>query len=180
MQVTNIYAEGIPKHNLYCLPFINLQIRFLRGAQTTPVRRTGQLNLILKFYSNFYVILCINRKIGTYFPEYFCSLFFLNIFPPITWVFNTLQGRLSFFQGVLSPQLRFFCGMGAGVCEAIAAVTPMETIKVKFIHDQTSPNPRFRGFFHGVREIVRTQGTYYLENRVVSFASNISIFNRIF
>ncbi|XP_014162662.1 tricarboxylate transport protein, mitochondrial [Geospiza fortis] len=29
---------------------------------------------------------------------------------------------------------------------------------VKFIHDQTSPNPKYRGFFHGVREIVREQG----------------------
>ncbi|XP_037588261.1 tricarboxylate transport protein, mitochondrial-like [Cebus imitator] len=30
--------------------------------------------------------------------------------------------------------------------------------KVKFIHDQTSPNPKYRGFFHGVREIVWEQG----------------------
>ncbi|KAB0389828.1 hypothetical protein E2I00_012812, partial [Balaenoptera physalus] len=29
---------------------------------------------------------------------------------------------------------------------------------VKFIHDQTSPSPKYRGFFHGVREIVREQG----------------------
>jgi len=30
------------------------------------------------------------------------------------------------------------CGLGAGVCEAIFAVTPMETVKVKFINDQVS------------------------------------------
>ncbi len=47
---------------------------------------------------------------------------------------------------------------GAGVCEAIFAVTPMETIKVKFIHDRQLPNPRFKGFMHGVRTIVREQG----------------------
>ncbi|XP_024908469.1 tricarboxylate transport protein, mitochondrial-like, partial [Cynoglossus semilaevis] len=29
---------------------------------------------------------------------------------------------------------------------------------VKFIHDQTSANPKYRGFFHGVGEIVRQQG----------------------
>lgn len=29
---------------------------------------------------------------------------------------------------------------------------------MKFIHDQTSANPKYRGFFHGVREIIRTQG----------------------
>ena len=50
------------------------------------------------------------------------------------------------------------CGLGAGVCEAIFAVTPMETVKVKFINDQNSPKPKFKGFFHGVREIVREQG----------------------
>ncbi|CAO2631115.1 Tricarboxylate transport protein, mitochondrial [Lemmus lemmus] len=54
------------------------------------------------------------------------------------------------------------CGMlrvgstaGEGCC---VVVCPMETVKVKFIHDQTSPNPKYRGFFHGVREIVREQG----------------------
>ena len=34
----------------------------------------------------------------------------------------------------------------------------METVKVKFINDQASPNPKFRGFFHGVRTIIRTEG----------------------
>jgi len=52
----------------------------------------------------------------------------------------------------------FFCGMGAGVAEAIFAVCPMETIKVKFIHDQTSSNPKYRGFSHGVVQIVKEQG----------------------
>ena len=47
---------------------------------------------------------------------------------------------------------------GAGISEAILTVTPQETIKVKFIHDQTLPNPKYRGFFQGVREIVREQG----------------------
>lgn len=30
--------------------------------------------------------------------------------------------------------------------------------QVKFIHDQTSANPKYRGFFHGVSEIIRAQG----------------------
>ena len=47
---------------------------------------------------------------------------------------------------------------GAGVFEAIFAVTPMETVKVKFINDQTSANPHYKGFSHGVRCIVREQG----------------------
>ncbi|VDI67287.1 tricarboxylate transport protein B, mitochondrial-like [Mytilus galloprovincialis] len=60
--------------------------------------------------------------------------------------------------GVLTPDKRLLCGLGAGVSEAIFAVTPMETLKVKFINDQTSKNPKFKGFFHGVREIIKTQG----------------------
>lgn len=60
--------------------------------------------------------------------------------------------------GTLSPHKRFLCGLGAGISEAVLIVTPMETIKVKFIHDQTLAQPRFRGFFHGIREIVREQG----------------------
>lgn len=42
--------------------------------------------------------------------------------------------------------------------EAIFAVTPMETVKVKFINDQRSANPKFKGFFHGVGQIVKAEG----------------------
>jgi solute carrier family 25 citrate transporter 1 len=34
----------------------------------------------------------------------------------------------------------------------------METVKVKFIHDQNSTKPKYNGFSHGVREIIREQG----------------------
>lgn len=62
-------------------------------------------------------------------------------------------------KGNLSPQMRVLCGLGAGVCEAIFAVTPMETVKVKFINDQRSGNPKFKGFFHGVSCIIKEQGS---------------------
>lgn len=58
----------------------------------------------------------------------------------------------------LSNSGKLLCGLGAGVCEAILAVTPMETVKVKFINDQRSANPQFRGFFHGVSTIVKQEG----------------------
>ena len=61
-------------------------------------------------------------------------------------------------KGNLSPVDRMLCGLGAGVCEAILAVTPMETVKVKFINDQRSATPKYRGFFHGVRSIIAEQG----------------------
>ena len=83
------------------------------------------------------------------------------------------QGRLDSTRGLL-------CGLGAGVAEAMVVVCPMETIKVKFIHDQTSASPKYRGFFHGVREIVREQGlkgTYQgLTATMLKQGSNQSLF----
>lgn len=61
--------------------------------------------------------------------------------------------------GQLTASGKLIAGLGAGVCEALFAVVPMETIKVKFIHDRRSANPKYRGFFHGVSTIFRQEGT---------------------
>jgi len=61
-------------------------------------------------------------------------------------------------KGNLSPGSRLLCGLGAGISEAILAVTPMETLKVKFIADQRSANPQYKGFAQGVRAIVAQEG----------------------
>ena len=53
------------------------------------------------------------------------------------------------------------CGLGTGAFEAVAVVTPMETLKVKLIHDQLSRSKaerHYRGFFHGVYTIVQQNG----------------------
>lgn len=60
--------------------------------------------------------------------------------------------------GNLSGSGKLLAGLGAGVLEAIFAVTPMETVKVKFINDQRSANPKFKGFSHGVGCIVKQEG----------------------
>lgn len=60
--------------------------------------------------------------------------------------------------GQLTAGGKLLAGLGAGICEAVLAVTPMETVKVKFINDQRSANPQFKGFFHGVRTIVAQEG----------------------
>ncbi|XP_045770224.1 putative tricarboxylate transport protein, mitochondrial [Maniola jurtina] len=60
--------------------------------------------------------------------------------------------------GTLTTTGKLACGLAAGVAEAVFAVTPMETVKVKFINDMRMEKPRFRGFFHGVRTIVREEG----------------------
>jgi len=75
--------------------------------------------------------------------------------------FEELKKRSLDSKGNLGPSQRLLCGLGAGVAEAIFAVTPMETVKVKFINDQRSANPRFKGFFHGVREIIRSEGIFF-------------------
>ncbi|CAJ0581116.1 unnamed protein product, partial [Mesorhabditis spiculigera] len=72
--------------------------------------------------------------------------------------FEFLKGKAADERGNLTPMTRLLCGLGAGVSEAILAVTPMETIKVKLIHDQTLEKPRYRGFVHGVSTIIKTDG----------------------
>ncbi|XP_051965182.1 tricarboxylate transport protein B, mitochondrial-like [Xyrauchen texanus] len=73
-------------------------------------------------------------------------------------VFEILSNHMKDESGKLDSTRGLVCGLGAGVMEAVLIVCPMETVKVKFIHDQSSANPKYQGFFHGVREIVRTQG----------------------
>lgn len=72
--------------------------------------------------------------------------------------FEKMKSTLKDDNGKLSQGRLFTAGLFAGATEAIFAVTPMETIKVKFVNDQQLGNPKYRGFFHGVREIVRTEG----------------------
>ncbi|EDW97701.1 putative tricarboxylate transport protein, mitochondrial [Drosophila yakuba] len=72
--------------------------------------------------------------------------------------FEFLRSKAADSRGHLSNSGKMLCGLGAGVCEAIVAVTPMETIKVKFINDRRSANPKFKGFIHGVGQIIKAEG----------------------
>lgn len=89
--------------------------------------------------------------------------------------FESVKKRLVDADGKLNPQRRLLAGLCAGVCEAIFAVTPMETVKVKFINDQRSANPRFRGFFHGVSMIVKEHGEYFSYNAPLKINLNLQI-----
>lgn len=87
-------------------------------------------------------------------------LFYMSI-PKVAvrfFAFEESKKLLSGNDGKLSTGRRFLAGLSAGVCEAIFAVTPMETIKVKFIHDQRQEKPKYKGFIHGVSSIVKEQG----------------------
>ncbi|KAM8897690.1 tricarboxylate transport protein A, mitochondrial [Spinachia spinachia] len=72
--------------------------------------------------------------------------------------FEMLSNPMRDATGRLDNTSSLLCGLGAGIAEAIVVVCPMETLKVKMIHDQCSLRPRYRGFFHGVSEIIREQG----------------------
>lgn len=72
--------------------------------------------------------------------------------------FEELKKRSLDERGNLSPVNRMLCGAGAGITEAIFAVTPMETVKVKFINDRASQKPRFKGFLHGMKCIHADSG----------------------
>ncbi|KAH9403408.1 hypothetical protein TYRP_015297 [Tyrophagus putrescentiae] len=58
----------------------------------------------------------------------------------------------------LTSGQKLLCGMGAGVIEALVAVIPIESTKVKFINDRLSETPKYRGLVSGVKEIVRERG----------------------
>ncbi|TRY53995.1 hypothetical protein DNTS_015550 [Danionella cerebrum] len=53
-----------------------------------------------------------------------------------------VSNRMRDESGKLDSTRGLICGLGAGVAEAVVVVCPMETVKVKFIHDQTSANPK--------------------------------------
>lgn len=72
--------------------------------------------------------------------------------------FETVKQMLVDSEGKLSKKMSFLAGLCAGASEAIFVVTPMETIKVKFINDQRSTNPKYKGFFHGVTMITKEYG----------------------
>ncbi|KAG6908797.1 hypothetical protein DXG01_003244 [Tephrocybe rancida] len=61
-------------------------------------------------------------------------------------------------QGKVSAPRSLVAGLGAGMTEAIFAVTPTETIKTKLIDDAKRPNPQYRGLIHGTRTIIRQEG----------------------
>ncbi|KAI6118455.1 mitochondrial tricarboxylate transporter [Pisolithus sp. B1] len=61
-------------------------------------------------------------------------------------------------QGKVSPPRSLLAGLGAGMVEAVVAVTPSETIKTKLIDDANRPNPQYRGLVHGTISIVKQEG----------------------
>jgi len=68
-----------------------------------------------------------------------------------------LDDKVTFSRYIVTAMLGG--GIG-GACEAVVAVTPMETIKTKLIHDSHAPieQRKYKGVIHGVTTIVRAEG----------------------
>ncbi|CAE7195956.1 unnamed protein product [Rhizoctonia solani] len=72
--------------------------------------------------------------------------------------YDRFKRALADQNGKVSAPRSLVAGLGAGMMEAIFAVTPSETIKTKLIDDSKLPQPRFRGLIHGTGIIVREEG----------------------
>ncbi|KAJ3507623.1 hypothetical protein NLJ89_g6198 [Agrocybe chaxingu] len=71
--------------------------------------------------------------------------------------YDFLKHKLADKEGKVTPARSLIAGLGAGMMEAIFAVTPSETIK-HLIDDAKRPNPQYRGLIHGTASIVRQEG----------------------
>merc|ERR1712050_782902 len=60
--------------------------------------------------------------------------------------------------GKLSPANNVICGLGAGICEAVCAVTPVETVKTRVTDDQRKGTGKYRGSSDAIIKIMKSEG----------------------
>jgi len=60
--------------------------------------------------------------------------------------------------GKISPVANAVSGMGAGICEAVFAVTPVETIKTRVTDDQRRGTNKYTGSTDAIIKIVKSEG----------------------
>ncbi|ODN73968.1 hypothetical protein, variant [Cryptococcus amylolentus CBS 6039] len=72
--------------------------------------------------------------------------------------YDQFKSLLKDDEGKLTAPRSMLAGLGAGMSEAVIAVTPSETIKTKMIEDSKLAQPRYRGLVHGVQTIIKEEG----------------------
>ncbi|KZT54735.1 citrate transporter [Calocera cornea HHB12733] len=73
--------------------------------------------------------------------------------------YDYFKGMLADKDGKVSPPRSLVAGLGAGMMEAIIAVTPTETIKTKLIDDSRRAEPKYpKGVIPGTAAIIREEG----------------------
>merc|ERR1712019_305766 len=60
--------------------------------------------------------------------------------------------------GKLSPLMTTLCGLGAGICEAVCAVTPVETLKTRVTDDQRRGTGNYKGTGDALVKIAKNEG----------------------
>ncbi|KAJ7227097.1 mitochondrial tricarboxylate transporter [Mycena pura] len=137
-------ARAIEAYATYPTEFVKTRSQFggKREGPITIIRETLRTKGVTGLYSGCSALVVGNAvKAGVRFVTY-----------------DHFKGLLADSEGKVSAPRSLVAGLGAGMTEAIFAVTPSETIKTKLIDDAKRPNPQYRGLIHGTVSIVKTEG----------------------
>ncbi|TFK95181.1 mitochondrial tricarboxylate transporter [Pterulicium gracile] len=137
-------AGGIEAFVTYPTEFVKTRSQF-SGKKESPlsiIRSTLATKGITGLYSGCTALVAGNAvKAGVRFVTY-----------------ERFKEMLADSEGKVSAPRSLLAGLGAGMCEAVLAVTPSETIKTKLIEDAKRPDPQYRGLIHGTSSIVKAEG----------------------
>ncbi|KAJ8457386.1 hypothetical protein ONZ45_g18335 [Pleurotus djamor] len=139
-------AGAIEAFVTYPTEFVKTRSQFGGGKESplTIVRNTLKDKGVTGLYSGCTALVVGNAmKAGVRFVSY-----------------DYFKSKLADAQGKVSAPRSLVAGLGAGMMEAIFAVTPSETVKTKLIDDAKRPNPQYRGLIHGTASIVRQEGIF--------------------
>jgi solute carrier family 25 citrate transporter 1 len=72
--------------------------------------------------------------------------------------YTNLAGLARDENGKLSPFMTTLCGLGAGITEAVCAVTPVETLKTRVTDDQRRGTGNYKGTVDALVKIMKSDG----------------------
>jgi solute carrier family 25 citrate transporter 1 len=72
--------------------------------------------------------------------------------------YTNLAGLARDEKGKLSPAMTTLCGLGAGITEAVCAVTPVETLKTRLTDDQRRGTGNYSGTGDALVKIMKSEG----------------------